>query len=50
MTIAFKKIVKDGEGDPEHTHSAMDAIMAETLRLLGYDNPMDVFDSSTKWY
>lgn len=49
MTIAFKKITKD-DGDPESTHFQMDAIMVETLRLLGYDNAMDVFVNSKRWY
>ena len=52
VTIAFKKILKEekekGCGDPERTHVAMDALMVETLRLLGYDNAMTVFEDSTR--
>ena len=50
MTIEFKKIMKDGDYDPEHTHKAMDQIMVETLQTLGYENAMDVFLNSTRWY
>lgn len=50
MTIAFKKIIKEGNGDHESTHCELDQIMVETLQILGYENAMDVFLESTKYY
>ena len=48
MTIAFKKIA--GSDDPESTHKQMDDLMVETLEILGYENAMEVFKESKKWY
>lgn len=37
-------------GDLEGSHSAMDDLMAELLRRLGYDEAMDIFEEQEKWY
>lgn len=37
-------------GDLENSHSAMDDLMVELLRHLGYGEAMDVFEQQEKWY
>lgn len=45
------RMIKEGyEDDPECCHIYMDEFMCVTLMCLGYDNGVEVFDSSTKWY
>lgn len=36
--------------DAESRHMAMDSLMAQTLRRLGYEAGVEVFDNTCKWY
>jgi hypothetical protein len=36
--------------DEEDVHIAMDGIMCNLLRDLGYGEGIDIFDSTPKWY
>lgn len=36
--------------DLESTHIAMDNLMCEVLRSLGYDEGVDIFLNTEKWY
>ena len=36
--------------DKEITHMAMDDLMCETLRGLGYEKGIDIFEKTEKWY
>lgn len=37
-------------GDEEEVHDAMDAIMCDLLRQLGYGEGIDIFNNTPKWY
>ena len=37
-------------GDEEYAHIDMDEIMCETLRSLGYEAGVAVFENTAKWY
>lgn len=36
--------------DEEERHRAMDHLMCEVLRSLGYGDGIDIFDNTAKWY
>lgn len=36
--------------DSEEIHEEMDNLLVRTLRTLGYNEAMDIFDAETKWY
>lgn len=36
--------------DKELTHMSMDDLMCETLRELGYEKGIDIFEETEKWY
>ena len=36
--------------DKEDRHREMDRLMCEVLRSLGYDDGIDIFESTDKWY
>ena len=36
--------------DPEVCHTLMDEFMADTLKSLGYNKGIEIFDESVKWY
>ena len=36
--------------DPESSHYWMDKLMCETLRKLGFDEGIDIFEESARWY
>ena len=36
--------------DTENRHSDMDALMCETLRTLGYEEGVEIFENTDKWY
>lgn len=38
------------QGDAEDVHIKMDALMCEKLRELGYDEAIDLFEMTEKWY
>ena len=37
------------ESDPEVGHGEADRLLVETLRLLGYGEAMDIYESQTRW-
>jgi Holliday junction resolvasome RuvABC DNA-binding subunit len=41
---------KEHNRDTEEIHEEMDELLVRTLRSLGYDEAMDVFDKQQKWY
>lgn len=43
-------IVDEYGRDPETTHRMMDELMATTLSCLGYNDGVDIFNGSMKWY
>ena len=36
--------------DKEDRHRLMDALMCEVLRSIGYDDGIDIFEATSKWY
>lgn len=38
------------KNDEELVHGAMDCIMCDLLRSLGYGEGIDIFDNTPKWY
>ena len=36
--------------DKEDRHRKMDALMCEVLRSIGYDDGIDIFEETSKWY
>ena len=38
------------EGDEEVVHIVMDGIMCNLLRMLGYGEGVDIFNSTPMWY
>lgn len=46
----MERISKLYKGDQEAVHSHMDRLMCSTLRELGYDEGIDIFDAEPKWY
>ena len=36
--------------DNEDRHRRMDALMCEALRSIGYDDGIDIFEATSKWY
>ena len=36
--------------DKEDRHRKMDALMCEVLRSIGYDDGIDIFEATNKWY
>lgn len=36
--------------DQEDTHRRMDYLMCDLLRKLGYDEAVDIFEKSPRWY
>ena len=36
--------------DEEGRHRRMDALMCEALRRIGYDDGIDIFEATSKWY
>jgi hypothetical protein len=46
----MQKILDLYEGDTQATHTAMDNLMCENLRLLGYEAGVEIFKNTHKWY
>lgn len=44
------EIVEEERGYPETMHIAMDELMCETLKSLGYESGVKIFEKQTKWY
>ena len=38
------------DNDPEVVHSNMDVLMCETLKALGYEEGIEIFENTDKWY
>lgn len=38
------------QDDEEICHTLMDDLMCETLRSLGYEKGIDIFEETPKWY
>lgn len=47
---AMQKISDHHGGDPEGCHSLMDDLMLKVLSTLGYNDGVQIFNSTTKWY
>lgn len=47
---AMQKIADDQGGDLEACHSRMDDLMLKQLSTLGYNDGVQVFNSTEKWY
>jgi len=41
---------KEDYRDIEEIHEDMDGLLVKTLRSLGYEEAMNVFDEQKKWY
>jgi len=39
-----------GDGDPEATHAAADAVLCDLLRALGYEDVVGEWEKIEKWY
>jgi len=49
----FKKrmqAILDGEYDPEEQHADADKLLCETLKELGYEEGINVYNQIDKWY
>jgi hypothetical protein len=51
---AFKnemnELATSSSWDKEDCHRRMDALMCEVLRSIGYDDGIDIFEATSKWY
>lgn len=47
---AEMQIISDQNMDPELTHMAMDKLMCDILKELGYDKGVEIFEWTTKYY
>ncbi len=41
---------KKGYGDPEGSHSAADDLLCQVLKDLGYNEGIEIFLESERWY
>ena len=48
--VRMKNIFYSSGKDVEECHAAMDDLMCEVLRSLGYGDGVDVFEAAEKWY
>ena len=46
----MKEIFEKHGDDPEICHDIMDELLAETLRSLGYNKGIEIFDKAERWY
>ena len=46
----MRKIVKRYINDPEVCHNEMDELMTSLLISLGYEEGVEIFDGTPKWY
>jgi hypothetical protein len=47
---AIEEIAEKYCGNEEVCHAVMDDLLCDTLRSLGYQDGIDIFDSTEKWY
>lgn len=47
---AMNELATSSSLDKEDRHILMDALMCEVLRSLGYDDGIDIFEATSKWY
>lgn len=48
--VRMENIFYSSGKDVEGCHGAMDDLMCEVLRSLGYGDGVDVFEAAEKWY
>ena len=46
----IKSEVYDADDDIEECHIRMDALMQHVLKSLGYDDGVNIFEGTSKWY
>ena len=46
----MQEIAEECGGDCEASHSTMDDLMCQVLRELGYDEGVEIFEDTEKWY
>lgn len=46
----MKKLANKSDDDPEMIHIEMDNLMLKTLKELGYEEGVRIFESATKYY
>ena len=50
FTLTMSAICKRYHDDQELCHMLMDDVMCTALKELGYDEGIDIFESTDKWY
>ena len=48
--LEMNKLATSNSLDKEDRHRKMDALMCEVLRSIGYDDGIDIFEATSKWY
>jgi hypothetical protein len=48
--IEMQRIIEEYADDPEVCHSECDALMMKLLDELGYDEGVELFNCSKRWY
>lgn len=48
--LKMNELATSSSLDKEDRHRRMDDLMCEVLRSIGYDDGIDVFEATSKWY
>ena len=48
--LEMNELATSSRLDKEDRHRKMDALMCEVLRSIGYDDGIDIFEATSKWY
>lgn len=48
--LKMNELATSSSLDKEDRHRRMDALMCEMLRSIGYDDGIDIFEATSKWY
>ena len=48
--LEMNELATSSSLDEEGRHRRMDALMCEVLRSIGYDDGIDIFEATSKWY
>ena len=48
--LKMNELATSSSLDKEDRHRLMDALMCEVLRSIGYDDGIDIFEATSKWY
>ena len=48
--LEMNELATSSSLDKEDRHILMDALLCEVLRSIGYDDGIDIFEATSKWY